>query len=151
MAKNKAQRAIKILKKEYSVYLKTVAQKTQDQVLSNFDNEEDVNGNRFAPLKDFTRDQRERQGYGRSGPILKRTNKLRKGLKCVALPSKETIEFRYSVDYAEYLNDGRDNMDERKIIEMPDNYKIGGSDREVLYKNFEEKVLSGIADILKED
>ena len=115
-----------ILSEEYSSWLSEVAAGAEKQMLSNFDKEKDVNGNSFAPLKPSTVKERKSKGYG-AGPILKRTKSLRNSIKVRPNMITKSFDIDYD-DHAEYLNDGRSDMEPRTIIEFPDDWDSGGSE-----------------------
>ena len=125
MAKSVANQLIKILDEEMSSHLSNVAIGSKKLILDRFDREEDVDGEDFAKLKDSTRKERRSKGYGGSHPILKRTSKLRNSIEVTSNFKSMTTKID-SVDYGYYLNDGRDNMDARRIIEFPKEWHIGG-------------------------
>ena len=121
-----------IFNQEFSLFLSEVASGAEKQMLSNFDKEKDVDGEPFEPLKDSTRKERKSKGYGGSHPILKRTKNLRNSIKVIADLGAKNVAIDYPF-YAEYLNDGRSDMEPRKIIDMPDDWKVGGSKRDSSY------------------
>ena len=82
-----------------------------------------VANNRPATIKD-----RKARGY-KAGPILKRTKHLRNSIKVIADMNTKNIDMD-STDYAEYLNDGRSNMEPRIITEMPNDWGVGGIKRQ---------------------
>ena len=149
MAKSKLNQMIKILNEEYKIYLSGVADSATKQAAKNFSKEKDVNGDPFAELKPFTVSEKKKLGYG-GKQILERTGALQRSIKFQAVPTKERIDAHY-LKYAEELNDGRKNkpkMKPRTIIELPDNWKIGGGDRKRSLKIFEKKLVSRIKDVL---
>ena len=115
-----------ILSEEFSSWLSEVAAGAEKQMLSNFDKEKDVNGNPFEPLKPSTVKERKSKGYG-AGPILKRSGSLRNSIKVRPNMITKSFDIDYD-DHAEYLNDGRSDMEPRTIIEFPDNWDSGGSE-----------------------
>ena len=142
-----------ILSEEFSSWLSEVAAGAEKQMLSNFDKEKDVNGNSFAPLKDSTIKERRSKGYKGSHPILKRTKNLRNNIKVEANMATKS----FTLDppfYADFLNDGRSDMEPRKIIELPDDWNEGGSKRRVIFNklkvNLENRLIDAI-NIFKEE
>ena len=127
MASNLSDKLMAIFDEEYSSFLSDVASGATKQMLSNFDKEKDVNGNSFAPLKDSTIKERRSKGYRGANPILKRTKNLRNSIKVIPDMGAKNIAID-SPFYAEYLNDGRSDMEPRTIIEFPDNWDLGGSE-----------------------
>ena len=121
-----------IFNQEFSLFLSEVASGAEKQILSNFDKEKDVDGNDFEPLKDSTRKERRSKGYRGANPILKRTKNLRNSIKVIADLGTKNVAIDYPF-YAEYLNDGRSDMKSRRIIDMPDDWKVGGSKRDSSY------------------
>ena len=53
-----------------------------------------------------------------------------------------------SVDYGDDLNDGRSDMKPRKILEMPDNWIVGGKERDLSFQKMEKRFLNRIKDAL---
>ena len=141
-----------IFNEEFSLFLSEVAAGAEKQMLSNFDKEKDVNGGNFAQLKDSTRKERKSKGYGGSHPILKRTKNLRNSIKVIV----DVGAKNHSIDspfYAEYLNDGRSDMEARIITEFPDDWQVGGSKRSLVFNkmsnNLENRLIDAI-NIFKE-
>ena len=147
MASNLASKLKKILKEEFSFYLSNIASTGQDIILKNFDEEKDVDGKPFAELESYTQNERKRLGYGATSPILKRTKKLRNSIKVIPnfVAKKCTID---SVDYGEYLHDGRDNMKPRRILDFPKVLQPDGIKAENIFEKFEEKFTKRIVNAL---
>ena len=153
MAKNLATKLKKILNEEFSSYLSSLAMASEEKILKNFDNEKDVDGEPFEPLKDSTRKERRSKGYKGSHPILKRTKNLRNNIKVKA--NMATMGFDLDPPfYADFLNDGRSDMEPRKIVELPDDWNEGGSKRRVIFNklkvNLENRLIDAI-NIFKEE
>ena len=153
MASNLAAKLKSILSEEFNSFLSDVAVGAEKQMLSNFDKEKDVNGNSFAPLKDSTIKERRSKGYRGANPILKRTKNLRNNIKVEANMATKS----FTLDppfYADFLNDGRSDMEPRKIIELPDDWNEGGSKRRVIFNklkaNLENRLIDAI-NIFKEE
>ena len=153
MASNLSDKLMAIFDEEYSSFLSDVASGATKQMLSNFDKEKDVNGEPFEPLKDSTRKERRSKGYGGSHPILKRTKNLRNNIKVEANMATKS----FTLDppfYADFLNDGRSDMEPRKIVELPDDWNEGGSKRRVIFNklkvNLENRLIDAI-NIFKEE
>ena len=153
MATNLADKLKSILSEEFTLFLSDVAAGAEKQMLSNFDKEKDVNGEPFEPLKDSTRKERRSKGYKGSHPILKRTKNLRNSIKVIV----DVGAKNHSIDspfYAEYLNDGRSDMEARIITEFPDDWQVGGSKRSLVFNkmsnNLENRLIDAI-NIFKEE
>ncbi len=153
MATNLADKLKSILSEEFTLFLSKVASGAEKQILSNFDKERDINGNPFEPLKDSTRKERRSKGYRGANPILKRTKNLRNNIKVEPNINTKSISID-SPFYAEYLNDGRSDMEPRKIIEMPDDWQVGGGKRNSMFNkmsnNLENRLIDAI-NIFKEE
>ena len=143
MARNKEKKLLSIFKEEFSLFYQKVANNAQRQVLKNMKSGKDVNGDNFAKLTKYTRDERKRLGY--TGPILERTKNLRNSIKYIADTSSMSITSD-SLDYGDYLNDGRSDMAPRKILELPNNWKSGGKERDLLYNKTKEKFIDRVKD-----
>ena len=154
MATNLADKLKSILSEEFTLFLSDVAVGAEKQILSNFDKEKDVNGDDFAQLKDSTKKERRSKGYGGSTPILKRTKNLRNNIKVIADMGAKNIAID-SPFYAEYLNDGRSDMEARIITEFPDDWQVGGSKRNLVFNkmatNLENRLIDTIINIFKEE
>ena len=125
MARNKEKKLLSIFKEEFSLFYQKVANNAQRQVLKNMKSGKDVNGDNFAKLTKYTRDERKRLGY--TGPILERTKNLRNSIKFIADTSSMSITSD-SLDYGDYLNDGRSDMEPRRILEFPKEWDVDGSE-----------------------
>ena len=147
MAKNLADKLKSIFDEEYSLFLSEVASGAEKQMLSNFDKEKDVNGNSFAPLKDSTIKERRSKGYRGANPILKRTKNLRNNIKVKA--NMATMGFDLDPPfYADFLNDGRSDMEPRKIVELPDDWNEGGSKRRVIFNKLKDNLENRLIDAI---
>ena len=135
----------KIVRKEYKDYKKNFTTVLKNKVLTNFDNEEDVNGKPFHPLTGTTKKLRREKGTW-PGKILNETGKLRKSLKIKT--KNEIISIASNVSYAQELNDGREDMKPRKFLEIPDSLSKKGVDRKRLFNEFENKLLQKLEQAL---
>ena len=101
----------------------------------------------------MTKKERRSKGYGGSTPILKRTKNLRNNIKVIADMGAKNLAID-SPFYAEFLNDGRSDMEARIITEMPDDWQVGGSKRNLIFNkmaNILENRLIDAINIFKEE
>ena len=138
----------KILDKHLLRYFNRVAIKANKTMLNNFDQEKDVDGNNFAPLKSSTIKDRIYRNYG-AGPILKRTRKLRNSIKVTPVLKKATWIID-SVDYGEDLHDGRSNMQPRRILDFPKELYPGGSENEKILSTINDDLIGDVIKIINE-
>lgn len=82
-------------------------------IKENFVNEEDVKGNKFAPLKPSTIKQKQRQGKV-PYKILRDTGQLLNSLNYKTIPNGVVIG--YDVPYAKFHQYGTKKMAQRKIL-----------------------------------
>ena len=151
MAKDKTKEMLEIFDNEYKKYLSNVVSKIQKQTSANFKKEKNVDGEAFAPLKNFTINEKKELGFGNKR-ILERTGALERSIKFSYDHSKYEIKVD-SVSYAEELNDGRAKkpaMKPRRITELPKNWKSGGKDRVKLLNNFTDTLKQKLSKIINE-
>ena len=149
MAKNLDKKLKNILKEEKKSYLFNIAIKSQNKILERFGKEEDVDGDPFEPLKDPTKKERKSKGYGRSHPILKRTCNLKKSIKVI--PRFNSMDWEItSLSYGEHLHKGRSNMEPRRILDLPREFKEGGKEESLIFNQTNENLQSRVSEIIQE-
>lgn len=104
------------------ILLDETGEKLMQEYVDNFAEE----GKRLEPkewqeLAEFTKDERERLGYGREHPILERTGKLRDGFRKQV--SKFSVRVFNPVDYFKYHQTGTPKMPQRRMISFPERLK----------------------------
>ena len=128
MAKSVTNQLLKILDEEMLSHLSNIAVGSKKLILDRFDREKDVDGKNFAKLQPATVKDRKSKGYGGEHKILKRTKDLRNSIEVT--PNFKSMNIKIdSIDYGHYLNDGRSNMEPRRIIEFPKEWAIRGIER----------------------
>ena len=145
MAKSVADQLLKILNEEMSSHLSNIAIGSKELILERFDREEDVDGDDFKELKDSTRKERRSKGYGGAHPILKRTGNLRKSIKVIPSLGSKNVKIE-SAYYGSYLNDGRSDMEPRRILEFPKEWDVDGSERIKSFSKTHERTMKRLED-----
>ena len=140
MAKSLEAKGKKILKDTFKEYLSRLAFEIRREIINNFDSEKDVDGDRFKRLKKPTEDSRKSLGFHAKRPILRRTGKLRNSISVKSNFKSKNVEIISSVKYAKHLNDGRSNMDPRRIIETPKILQPDGAKSQKLIAEFADKL-----------
>tara|TARA_Y100001938_G_scaffold148890_1_gene233925 strand:- start:4778 stop:5278 length:501 start_codon:yes stop_codon:yes gene_type:complete len=119
-------------------YIDDILKESKSLVLERFDNEKDVDGHSFAPLKQSTILER-----GSSNPILKRTGKLKDSIRFTN-DGKGKLNIFSTLSYGQDLNDGRHSgfwgryadgtpktinaeMEPRKFLDFPKEIKVTNS------------------------
>lgn len=138
----------KILEDELLNFHESLSSSIEKEILNNFDNERDVNGKPFHPLTGTTKEIRRSRGTW-PGKILNETGALRNSIKVNAF--KRSVLISSSVGYAQELNDGRDNMKKREILEIPDNHATDGKKYNLIWGRSQRKILKKYEKLLLQE
>ena len=55
-----------------------------------------------------------------------------------------------SLDYGEHLHKGRSNMEPRRILDLPKEFKEGGSEEASIFEQTNENLKSRVSEIIQE-
>tara|TARA_R100000152_G_C6781055_1_gene214830 strand:+ start:3696 stop:4145 length:450 start_codon:yes stop_codon:yes gene_type:complete len=144
-----AKNSLNILNEEWDKASERIRSRIERQILNNFDQEKDVDGNPFHPLTGTTKKIRREKGTW-PGKILNETGKLRSGLKVSYIPVTKEWKVEANTDYARELNYGRSNMQPRKFLEIPKNW-AGGKDYQREFNKFARNLFERIGKKLEKD